>query len=383
MKKTLAIMALAGMSGMAMAQTDNGGLKSVATNSFGSNWFIQAGVGLNSFYDNGERNDDVEYSKNPFKGYRMNPGLTFSIGKWFTPGIGLRTKLDGVWGKIITTRLPKEDKDYRYLMLNEQVLFNMSNLLYGYKESRTWNFIPYLGMGGVRNFTKNRYGLVFSAGFLNTWRLNDKLGLFFDLGAAMGGKDDFTGMFYTSKSSGFRTHDIVLNAQVGVSVNLGKNRFKAAPDVDAIQSNFRSQMDDMNRRLKETEDENARLKQQLSEPAPSAEKTTKEVVSTEYSVFFPLNSARISSRKDILNLQSVADYAKSNNSVVVIADGYADSKTGSASYNEQLSHRRAEAVADKLVELGVQRSQIQTNAKGGSNEVTPYKYNRRVIVRVK
>lgn len=382
MKKTLALLALACAATGASAQTDNEPMTSVMTNSFWSNWFIQAGVTLNSFYDNGERNDDVEYSKNPFRSYRLTPGVTVAVGKWFTPGIGMRTKLDGFWGRMVTTKLPSSEKDFRYVMLNEQVLFNLSNMLYGYKETRTWNFIPYLGMGGVRNFTKNRYGFVLSAGFLNTWRISNRAKLFFDLQAAMGAKDDFTGMFYTSKSSGFRTHDIILSAQAGVSFALGKNRFKAAPNVDDIQSNFRSQMDDMNRRLKETEDNNAQLRKQLAE-TPAATTETKEVSSTEYSVFFPLNSAKIASRKDLLNLQSVADYVKGNDRTVIVCDGYADSATGSASVNENLSRKRAEAVAEKLVELGVERSRIQTNAKGGSDNLTPAQYNRRVIIYVK
>ena len=67
---------------------------SVATNSFWSNWFIQGGVDWSAWYSNEEHGLGLSHS--PFKKFRSNPGASVAIGKWFTPGIGLRTKLQGI-----------------------------------------------------------------------------------------------------------------------------------------------------------------------------------------------------------------------------------------------------------------------------------------------
>ena len=64
---------------------------SVATNSFWSNWFIQVGVDWNAWYSGQEHGLGLDRS--PFKKFRSNPGASIAIGKWFTPGIGLRTKV--------------------------------------------------------------------------------------------------------------------------------------------------------------------------------------------------------------------------------------------------------------------------------------------------
>lgn len=398
MKRFIFALALAGMAGGAMAQTttDNTTFEtlptskySVATNSFWSNWFLQVGLTWNAFYDNAEYGDGHVWSKAPFKGYRSNPGMSIALGKWFTPGLGLRTKLDGFWGKRVISENSADNK-FKYWMLNEQALFNLSNLFCGYKESRVWNLSLYAGPGIARNMSSNAYTMTFSAGMLNTWRINRVMNAFLDIQFAYGAdgavSGDLTGATSAYRgSSRIKNHDYIISPQIGLSFNLGKNRFKAVPDVDAILAQHKAQMDDMNARLKNAEDENAKLKDELNNrPAEQpAQGQESEIAGAGYSVFFNINSARLSSHKDILNLQSVADFAKSDSDAKVICEGYADSKTGSAAYNQKLSQRRAQAVADKLVEMGVPSSQITVNGLGGVKDLTPYKYNRRVIVRVK
>lgn len=398
MKRFIFALALVGMASGAMAQTttDNSTFEtlptskySVATNSFWSNWFLQVGFTWNSFYDNAEVNDGYNWSKGPFKSFRSAPGMSIALGKWFTPGLGLRTKLDGFWGKSVVSNNSSDNK-FKYWMLNEQALFNLSNLFCGYKESRVWNISLYAGPGIARNMSRGVYTMTFTTGMLNTWRINRVMNAFLDIQLAYGvdgaTSGDLTGATspYPS-SSRLKNHDLIVSPQIGLSFNLGKNRFKPVPDVDAILAQHKAQMDDMNARLKNAEDENAKLKDELNNrPAEQPVQTQEsEFAGTDYSVFFNINSAKLSSHKDVLNLQSVADFAKANSDAKVICEGYADSKTGSAAYNQKLSQRRAQTVANKLVEMGVPSSQITVNGLGGVKDLTPFKYNRRVIVRVK
>ena len=105
------------------------------------------------------------------------------------------------------------------------------------------------------------------------------------------------------------------------------------------------------------------------------------MVATAQSVFFNIGSSKIASRKDLVNVKEVADYAKANNKKILVT-GYADSKTGSTQFNQQLSQKRAEAVAAELVKMGVDRDNIVIEAKGGVNTISPYSYNRRATVQL-
>ena len=136
MKKLLAVLAFASISLSGFAQDATPTEKySVATNSFWSNWFIQAGADWNAWYSAEEHGNGFERS--PFKKFRSNPGAALAIGKWFTPGIGLRTKLQGIWGKqVYDPETDTKGNFNRYWVLNEHIMFNLSNLLCGYNENR-------------------------------------------------------------------------------------------------------------------------------------------------------------------------------------------------------------------------------------------------------
>lgn len=102
------------------------------------------------------------------------------MGKWFTPGIGLRTKINGIWGKTVLDN--ETSKSNKYWTANEQVLFNLSNLICGYNEKRVWNLIPFAGGGITRNMSYNTYAMQLGVGVLNTFRVSPKLAVNLELG---------------------------------------------------------------------------------------------------------------------------------------------------------------------------------------------------------
>ena len=99
MKKFLMILAFASISVASMAQEDPTQKYSVATNSFWSNWFFQVNGAWTAFYSNEEKGGD--YDKSPFKDFRSAPGFSVALGKWFTPGLGLRTKFSAMDGRSV------------------------------------------------------------------------------------------------------------------------------------------------------------------------------------------------------------------------------------------------------------------------------------------
>ncbi len=376
MKKLLIVLAFASVSLCSMAQDADPVQKySVSTNSFWSNWFIQVGGEWNAWYSGQEHGASL--SNSPVKGFRSNPGAALAIGKWFTPGLGLRTKLQGIWGKQVNPSPLRTDVGNKYWTLNEQVLFNLSNMLYGYNPNRVWNFVPFLGAGVSRSMSYNTYGMGLSAGILNQFYVSRKVAINLELGWNRL-ENDVDGFDHSTGDRGWDSHDNNLYAEVGLTFNLGKASWDKTPDVDAIKALSQSQIDALNAQLNDANAENARLKKLLAEQkAPAA----KEVVTTPVSVFFNINKANIASKKDLVNVQAIAKYAKDNDSKLLVT-GYADSATGKPAYNQQLSEKRAATVADELVKMGVNRDNITTKGNGGVDELSPVSFNRRATVTV-
>ena len=383
MKKLLIALAFAGFSLSSQAQeTADPTLKySVATNSFWSNWFVQGNFTWTAFYSNEEKG--MGWTKNPFKDFRRDMGFSVAVGKWFTPGIGLRTKFNGVWGKDV----PKENaettcKHNHYWNIQEQALLNLSNLFFGYNPTRVWNLSPFAGVGVVRNMSLNSYELAASAGLLSQWRLTNRLQLNLELQYNIMG-DDFEGVDEPTPLGGHKNknHDQIVSAEIGLTYNLGHNTWNKVPDVDAIKALSQSQIDALNAQLNDANAENARLKNLLANQKPVESKAVKEFVNTPVSVFFNINKTNIASQKDLVNIEGLAKYAKANGAKLKV-DGYADSATGNEEINQKLSEGRANAVADELVKMGVDRSKITTQGHGGVDELSPVSFNRRATVQV-
>lgn len=386
------VLAFAGVSAASMAQNADPTEKfSVSTNSFWSNWFVQANVAGTAFWGNQEVGNN--FSKSPLKGFRNNLGFSVAVGKWFTPGLGLRTKFNGAWGRTVVSENKKTNAN-KYWTLSEQVMFNLSNMLLGYNESRVWDFIPYASVGVNRNMSANCYAPVAGIGILNEFKINNKWAVNLDVNYMLGTSDydGFEGSLPGAKPYDARSfkdlvanHDRTLNVEVGLTYNLGKATFNKTPDVEAIKALSQGQIDALNAQLADAQSENNRLKDMLAEQkqqsvAPVSAVT--KVVSAPVSVFFNIGKAKVASKKDLQNVQAVADAAKANNAKIVVT-GYADSKTGSAAFNKNLSEKRAQTVADALVNMGVSRDNIEVVGAGGVNTLSPVSYNRRATVEIK
>jgi len=301
------------------------------------------------------------------------------------PGIGLRTKFQGVWAKQVNTRT--SHPSYTYWNIHEDVMFNLSNLLFGYNEKRVWNLIPYVGLGVFRNMSTGgcNYDISYNAGLLNNFRVSKHFQIFADLYAtATEGSVDKASKDPWSKYAKFtsRHWDKFVGINVGVTYNLGKCTWDKVPDVDALIAQNKEQMDALNASLKDQQDENARLRDLLAnQKTEKVVEKSSELVATTQSVFFNIGSSKIASRKDLVNVKEVAEYAKANNKKILVT-GYADNQTGSSTFNQTLSEKRAQAVVDELVNMGVSRDNIVVEAKGGVDSLTPSSYNRRATVQL-
>jgi outer membrane protein OmpA-like peptidoglycan-associated protein len=94
-------------------------------------------------------------------------------------------------------------------------------------------------------------------------------------------------------------------------------------------------------------------------------------------VNFAFDSSALSSAADA-RIETMANTARANPEKRIVLDGHAD-PIGTAPYNVGLSLRRAEAVRDKLVSLGVDRERIVLSAYGEDAPIgASYPLERRV-----
>jgi uncharacterized protein len=163
---------------------------------------------------------------------------------------------------------------------------------------------------------------------------------------------------------------------------LTQRGFKPAPDVDAIMALTSSQMDAINTALAQQIEQNRQLKAQLANQPTEVvteQVTVNQIAPAPQSVFFQIGSAVLPTNSTV-NLQQIADLVKDNPGLKLKVTGYADSDTGSAAWNKQLSEDRANNVANELVKLGVNKNNLIISGMGGVNTLTPPAFNRRVII---
>ena len=99
----------------------------------------------------------------------------------------------------------------------------------------------------------------------------------------------------------------------------------------------------------------------------NAKKTDRGMVITLGDVLFNTNQAQLSAG-GINNVTKLAGFLKKYPQRKVLIEGHTDS-TGSASYNQALSERRAEAVQKALAELGIDGGRIAMRGYGESSPV--------------
>ena len=384
MKKLFLLLAVASLSLGAMAQDEDdvniapAEKHRVATNGFWQNWFLGANVTWSAFYGEGERSLVAPFRKFPSGTYYNGLGASLSLGKWLTPVFGLRTKINA-W------QMGKKDEGLggdKYWTANEQLLINATSLFRGYDEQRFWNLIPYVGAGIHRNMTHSHYSTALSLGLLNTLRLSPRFSANIEL-AWNSAESSNSGLALKNRNQHFAV-------ELGITWHIGKNNWRHATDQEAVSALTEGELDALNAQLADALAENERLQQELdAKPMPTAAVTTvapavrtvEKIVSAPVSIFFEVGKANVIASRDMLSVKTLAELAIDKNASVIVT-GYAD-KSGNADANMKLSERRAQAVADELVRLGVNRQRIEIVAAGAVDTLKPAEYNRRATVELK
>lgn len=343
----------------------------VETNRFWSNWFISAGGGAQVYFGDHDRQCDF--------GDRIAPALDVMVGKWFTPGIGLRLGYSGLKIKGATKHPGDKNEDsahgtgvdvdgggaphwlekQKFNMGNfhADVLFNFSNLFCGYNPARVWNSSPYIGLGWARVWqSPSAKEVSANIGWLNSFRLCDALDLNLDV-RGMFVNDRFDG------EGGGRFGEGNLSATIGLTYKFKERGWGRSKTVYRYDY---GDLESMRQKLNEMSAENERLKKALAENDQREARTIVKKIAAANLVTFQINKTKLSNEARA-NLGLLAQIIKEGDpDAVYTITGYADAGTGNSRGNERLSKERAENVYDCLVkEFGVKDKQLRIDYKGG------------------
>ena len=331
------------------------------TNRFGDNWFIGVGGGINVFLNEGYK-------------VKIGPSVDGNFGKWFTPAVGMRVGYQGflsqVWSPqsgILGSTLNEDNDSYLqkigYMYVHGDFLWNASDAIGGYKETRFWDLIPYLHAGYFRSygvddvdFYDNEFAV--GAGLLHQLRLARRLDLIIDMRATV-----VNGRVIDNSGVG-----ILPSVTAGLSVDLGWPEFtRTSSIIEAVEiANLErtailetaiaalevanAALENDNIKLEKANKKLIKENNQLKS-LPVVEETDFFTGMTPATIFFNIGETTLG-EKEMAHLDFIARNliakADQDTNILITVMGSADGNTGTARRNMHLSEARGKYVFDIL-----------------------------------
>jgi outer membrane protein OmpA-like peptidoglycan-associated protein len=363
------------------------------TNRFGDNWFIGVGGGINIFLNEGY---DI----------RIGPSIDAGFGKWFTPSVGMRVGYQGfnsgAWSEQPGALGMTKDADknqylqkFGYMYIHGDFLWNMSNAFSGYKETRFWNFVPYLHAGFFRaygldsvNYADNELAL--GGGLLHNLRLSNRLDLIIDMRATV----------VNGRIIGNDGVAVLPTVTAGLAVDLGWPNFvRSSTIVGEIELANLEKTAILEGAIAALEIANASLLDQNGELTKTNKKLSKEVNMLKNQVmeepvnffegmgpatiYFEIGKTTLSDKEmehlDFLAKNLIAK-ADQETEILITVMGSADSNTGTLKRNQHLSEARGKYVFDVLTtKYGISPERLTIKSEVVKKDAKPA-LNRAVVI---
>ena len=372
MKSKLVILSLmlAGAASTISAQTK----EKYVSESWKDNFFVSVGVGGQVCVNP----DNSDYGL----GHAITPNLAISFGKLFTPTWGVRAQVAGFWSTLYSEYASPvagqyvEFKNKKFGTVRFDALYNVSNAIWGYNPDRLFNLSVFAGPGLTFSKTYGKQedlnALVNgSVGLQGAFNINQN----WDINIEARG--EVSPSIFGSKSSAHT--DGAVSMLAGATYYFGGKKFVpyvAKVNQDAIN-------DELNRyraELAQAQQELTDSKNAYVAPAAPAQEVVKLVETAGVrAIFFNLGSAKIDDYGKV-NIQLAAKSIKANTDKKYKIAGYCDKATGSSSFNQKLSEKRAQAVYDALVAEGVDKDQLELVGFGGTENMFGKNHLNRCVI---
>jgi outer membrane protein OmpA-like peptidoglycan-associated protein len=334
------------------------------TNRFGDNWFIGVGGGVNMLWNEGYPAADLVIS----------PSIDANFGKWFTPAVGMRVGYQGfktqIWDdgpSILGPNLDTQENLYLqkmgYMYIHGDFLWNMSDALGGYKETRFWDLVPYIHTGffrtyGLDNVSYHNNEFAMGGGLLHNLRLGNRLDLIIDMRATV-----VNGRIHEASDVA-----ILPSVTAGLAVDLGWPNFvRTATVLDALAIAEAEKTAVLEAAIAALEVANASLAQNNDALNQKNAKLSKQVKAlqnrpefdveaffsgmTPAHIFFEIGKATLDARQmaqlDFL-AKNIIVAADQDTELLITVMGSADGNTGTQKRNQHLSEARAKYIFDIL-----------------------------------
>ena len=364
------------------------------------NWFISLEGGANMFVGEGIKKDyDLFKDRVDFPNQLTVGG---ALGKWFSPVWGLR--ISGATGTVSNPGLsPRGTWDlgglkskyttngnrvlngnptntFTYSDLTLDFMLNLKNLFATYKPKGFFDPVVYVGVGTIRtwgsaedNLAKDILTLWMAAdqnkgvngiqnmvtkgGLQLNFRLADPLQLYL---AAEGlfVPDNF------NRLVGGRPIEGVASVKLGLTYRFGFRHF--------IKANFVQEQPVIIEKLVEQACPPIPVCPPC--PEPVVVQNVEQVVDVTLDPVFFLIDKSVVRDSELPKVAAAAAYLNNNPNVKLTLKGFADKKTGTSSYNMQLSKKRVDAVAKILVDkFGINKNRLELAPYGDT--VQPFTEN--------
>ena len=334
------------------------------------------------------------------------PYLNFSSGYWagtpdFLAGeVGVRYMLNEFFGLKIDfgyNQFSNQENSHEFstdeYRVDMQGVVNVGRVLKFENWTHTFNVLAHGGLGvGKINYdqatsAEDYVGNVIG-GLTGQIKLSPRVAMNLDFSTFSNIRQNlsFNGAQANSKHFG-----VVFNTTVGLTVYLGKNKIHAdweESDTDqyfALESKItklgaeikesKTKTDSIQAEVKKVQTDVAEIAQKVNEVTEGNEQVSVNNGSRNYedfvqglindgytNIYFQFNSSRVL-ESSLRAISLLTTYLQKNPEVKVKLFGFADER-GTDDYNKVLSQKRAQAVTDLLIEVGIDKSRLTLEGKG-------------------
>ena len=331
----------------------------------------------------------------------LSPNVQVAVGRQFSPVFGARLAVNAWQSKAgIEAGNTTYKWNWKYVAPGIDLTFNLSNLFCGFNPNRIFNFSVFGGLGanigwdnqvndiaaaaaalypytvaasGASENTAyawdgTKVRLFGRAGVAADFKINDKVSLGLEVNA------NTLSDRYNSKKAG--NWDWYFNALAGVKINLGSTYSTRTIEAPKVPEKV---IERVIERVVEKP-----VPQQVVEPTRAvAEKKEAEDTKFRRDIFYLKPGKTWIDKSEYHKVKEVADYMKEHPNCTVEVTGYADRGTGNPKINNNLSQRRAQAVANMLIRnYGIKKNRIKVDFKGDTIQPFAKEIENRVAIAI-
>ena len=330
----------------------------------------------------------------------ISPNVQVALGRQFSPVFGARLAVNAWQSKAGIEAAGNTYKwKWMYVAPGIDLTFNLSNLFCGFNPNRIFNFSVFGGLGAnigwdnkiddIKAAAAALYPLTTTAtgtsentqyawdgtkvrvfgraGVAADFKVSDAVTLGLEVNA------NTLSDRYNSKKAG--NWDWYFNALAGVKINLGKTYSTRTIEAPKVPEKVIERV----------------IERVVEKPAPQVVEPTravaekKEVEETKFrrDIFYLKAGKTWIDKSEYHKVKEVADYMKEHPNCTVEVTGYADRGTGNPKINNNLSQRRAQAVANMLMRnYGIKKNRIKVDYKGDTIQPFAKEIENRVAIAI-